>query len=52
MMVILLTSLIGYFFYVHFNLLINNQTTIDSIEKKNLVGKNDNVLIILKKDLR
>jgi hypothetical protein len=36
-------SLIGYFFYVHLNLLIYNQTTIDSVEKKSYAKNENNV---------
>lgn len=38
-----LMSLIGYFFYVHLNLLIYNQTTIDSVEKKSYAKNENNV---------
>ena len=38
-----LMSLIGYFFYVHLNLLIYNQTTIDSVEKKSYTKNENNV---------
>ena len=33
----------GYFFYVHINLLIYNQTTIDSVEKRSYAKNENNV---------
>jgi len=39
-------SLVGYFFYVHINLLIYNQTTIDSVEKRSYAKNENNVRII------